>query len=94
MRSNDIMIVVILVLAVVIGMVIMLIATKNPRSKMSPIPQHEALTHMDYMVGGDRHFRLHKFCIDGYIWVSTSGGRPDLEQMLGQDGLPVVCETK
>lgn len=91
---GDIIFGVVLGIVVAIGTVITVIATLNPRDKTPPIPQHEALTHMDYMVGGDRHFRLHKFCIDGYIWVSTSGGRPDLEQMLGQDGLPVVCETK
>ena len=91
---GDIIFGVVLGIVAAIGTVITVIVTLKPRDKTPPIPQHEALTHMDYMVGGDRHFRLHKFCIDGYIWVSTSGGRPDLEQMLGQDGLPVVCETK
>lgn len=91
---GDIIFGIVLGISIAIGIVIIAIAMPNPRDKTPPIPQHEALTHMDYMVGGDRHFRLHKFCIDGYIWVSTSGGRPDLEQMLGQDGLPVACETK
>lgn len=92
--NDDIIFGIVLGISITIGIVIIAIAMPNPRDKTPPISQHEALTHMDYMVGGDRHFRLHKFCIDGYIWVSTSGGRPDLEQMLGQDGLPVVCETK
>lgn len=91
---GDIIFGVVLGIVLGIGTIITVITMLNPRDKTQPIPQHEALTHMDYMVGGDRHFRLHKFCIDGYIWVSTSGGRPDLEQMLGQDGLPVACETK
>lgn len=91
--SDKLTISVIVGLVITIGIVIIGIVI-NPRDKVPPIPQHEALAHEDYMVGGDRHFRLHKFCIDGYIWVSTSGGRPDLEQMLGQDGLPVACETK
>lgn len=90
---GDIIFGVVLGIGVAIGTIITVIAM-NPRDKTPPIPQHEAMTSMDYTVGGDQHFRLHKFCIDGYIWVSTSGGRPGLEQMLGQDGLPVVCETK
>lgn len=93
MRSDDIMAGVIFVLTVLIGIVLVALMV-NPRNKTLPIPQHEAMTSMDYTVGGDRHFRLHKFCIDGYIWVSTSGGWTDLEQMLGQDGLPVACEIK
>ena len=93
MRSDDIMAGAMFVLAVLIGIVLVALMV-NPRNKALPIPQHEAMTSIDYTVGGDRLFRLHKFCIDGYIWVSTSGGRPDLEQMLGQDGLPVACEIK
>lgn len=94
MRSDDIMAGAMFALAVLIGIVLVALMVENPRNKTLPIPQHEAMTSMDYTVGGDRLFRLHKFCIDGYIWVATSGGRPDLEQLLGQDGLPVVCETK
>ena len=93
MRSDDITAGAIYALVVLIGIVLIALMV-NPRNKTLPIPQHEAMTSVDYTVGGDRHFRLHKFCIDGYIWVSTSGGRPDLEQMLGQEWLPVVCETK
>lgn len=90
---GDIIFDAVLGIGVAIGTIITVIAM-NPRDKTPPITQHEAMTSMDYTVGGDRLFRLHKFCIDGYIWVATNGGRPDLEQMLGQDGLPVVCETK